>query len=169
MKRTRLGAALLVIAASLALPGRAQAVTAIANITVSTAALTFNAVDSSQQFMPSAPITIGGQIRTKSTGSASIVMLSPANISGGSGGVLKISYFSMTCAGAAHAGQTLVATKTPLVASSSVTCATFTNNFDASTLPGEQLNFAMSIFLDDRTLDDDSYPATNFTIVATAT
>ncbi|MBC5816039.1 MAG: hypothetical protein GIW97_05805 [Candidatus Eremiobacteraeota bacterium] len=169
----RLGPALFAIAALLALPYRAQAVTAIASITVSSSALTYTVVDFTQQYMtpnpPGAPITIGGQIVTKNTGSGSIVLLSPANISGGGGGVLKISYFSMTCSGTARAGQTLVATKTPLVASSSVTCATYTNNFDSSTLPGGQLNFAMTIFLDDRTLDNDAYPATNFTLVATAT
>ncbi|MFN2527863.1 MAG: hypothetical protein ABR584_04005 [Candidatus Baltobacteraceae bacterium] len=147
--------------------------TALAGITVSSSALTYTVVDFRQQYMtpnpPGAPITVGGQIRTKSTGSGSIVLLSPADISGGSGGVLKISYFSMTCAGTAQAGQTFIANKTPLVASSSVTCATYAANFDSSTLPGAQLNFAMTIFLDERTLDNDAYPATNFTVVATAT
>jgi len=118
---------------------------------------------------PGAPITVGGQLVTKNTGSGSFVLLSPGNISGGSGGMLKISYFSMTCAGTARAGQTLLANKTPLIASSSVTCATFASNFNSSTLPGGQLNFALTIFLDDRTLDNDSYPGTNFTLVATAT
>ena len=143
--------------------------TAVANITLSSGALTFNAVDFTQQYMASTPITAGGTIDTKNNGSGSIVMLSPGNISGGSGGVLKISYFSMTCAGPAAAGQTFVATKTPLVASSSVGCATYAKGFDSTTLPGGQLNFTMSLFLDDRTLDNDRYPATNFIVVATAT
>ena len=75
----------------------------------------------------------------------------------------------MTCTGAAHAGETMVATKAQLVASSSVTCATYAGGFDSTTLSGGQIHFNMMIFLDDRTLDNDTFPATNFTVVASAT
>ena len=106
---------------------------------------------------------------TAANGSGSIDLLSPANISGSQGGLLRISYFSMSCFGAGVPGQTFVAIKAQLSASSSRSCATYGGGFSSLTIPGGQLDFTMTLFLDDRTLDADTYPATNFTVVATAT
>lgn len=118
--------------------------------------------------MAATPITVTGQLTTKSNGTGgSIELLSPANISGAGGGILNISFFSMTCAGAAQTGQTFMANKTPLTASSTTACTTYAAGYDSTLLGG--VNFTLSLFLDDRTLDDDSFPATNFTVVATAT
>ena len=164
----RRGAALFATAALLAVPTSGPAAQATANITLSPATYSFRVIDSAQQYMASSSITVGGTLTTKNSG-GSIVMLAPGNITGPGGGVMKISYFSITCSGAAAAGQSFLANKTPLVASSSVGCATYGTGFDSTRLPGGQLNFTMSLFLDDRTLDNDSYPASNFTVVATAT
>ena len=118
--------------------------------------------------MTATPISVTGQITTKSNGTGgSIDLLSPADVTGPGGGILKISYFSMTCAGGAQTGQTFVANSTPLSASSTTGCASYAKGYDSTLLGG--INFTLSLFLDDRTLDDDSYPAKNFTVVATAT
>ena len=151
----------------LAVPSRAQATQAAAAISVSPTALSFTSTGITSQYIAAnTTLAITGQITTK-FGTGSLQMLSPADITGSGGGLLKISYFSMTCAGSAQAGASYVASKTPLVASSTVNCATFANGYDSTTLGG--INVTLSLFLDERTLSADTYPATNFTIVASAT
>ena len=144
---------------------------AVASITLSSNTLSFNIVDSTQQFMPAGSITVSGNLTVSAnTGSAgSIQLLSPPDITGSSGGTLEIADFSLTCSGTAVAGQTFNAVRQPLTASAATPCATYATGFDTRKPPVAPLDFALSLFLDDRTLDNDSYPATNFTVVATAT
>lgn len=140
---------------------------AAASLTVTPGAMSFTSSGITNQYLAaSTTLAITGTLVTKSS-TGSIAMLSPGNITGGAGGLLKISYLSMTCAGPAQTGESFVATKTPLVASSSVNCATFANGYNSGSFGG--VNLTLSLFLDERTLPADSYPATNFTIVATAT
>jgi hypothetical protein len=149
------------------LPAHALAVNATANITVSPTSISFSNVGETQQYFPaSGAITVSGTLITK-FGTGSIAILSPANITGTGGGTLPISDFSMTCSGTAQTGQTFAPAKTALAASTTTQCATYANGYNSNTFGG--LNFTINLFLDDRALDDDSFPATNFTIVASAT
>ena len=151
----------------LAAPSRAQATQAAVAISVSPTALSFTSTGITNQYVAAnTTLTVTGQITTKS-GTGSLQIMSPGDITGSGGGLLKISYFSMTCAGTAQAGASYVAAKTPLVASSSVNCATFASGYDSNAFGG--INVTLSLFLDERTLSADTYPASNFTIVATAT
>lgn len=140
---------------------------ATANLTLSGAAFTWAAVqDSTNQFLASdgGNITVTGQLITKiGSGSGSIAIAAPANITGSGGGSLPISALSITCAGTAHGGQAFATAQTALVASSSTNCATYGANYNTA------INFTLGMFLDDRTIAADSYPATSFTVVATAT
>lgn len=163
-------ASYLAAAACACAPIGAHAAAAV-SISVTPTALSFTSSGIANHYLTaSATIGITGQITTN-LGTASLALLSPANITGTGGGVLKISYFSMTCSGPAQAGQTFTASKTPLVASSSVNCATYARGFDSNNGNGNGtgLNVTLSLFLDERTLSADSYPATNFTIIASAT
>ncbi len=140
---------------------------ATANISLSGAAFTWGSVqDSTSQFLASdgGNITVTGQLITKiGSGAGSIAIAAPANITGTGGGILPISALSMTCAGSAHAGQAFASAQTALVASANTNCATFGANYNTA------INFTLGMFLDDRTISADSYPATSFTVVATAT
>lgn len=162
----RYAAALLAVAVVF-VPMRARATSAAATLTVTPAALSFTSSGNSNQYLTaSTTLSITGTLITK-FGTASIALMSSGDITGGGGGLLSISRLSMTCAGPAQAGESFVATKTPLVASSSVNCATYANGYNSATFGG--VNLTLSLFLDERSLSADSYPATNFIIVATAT
>jgi hypothetical protein len=140
---------------------------ATANISLSGTAFTWaNVQDNTNQFLASdgGNITVTGTLITKiATGAGSIAIAAPANITGSGGGSLPISALSMTCSGGAQTGQAFATAHTALTASSSTNCATFGANYETP------LNFTLGMFLDDRTLPADTYPATNFTVVATAT
>lgn len=140
---------------------------ATANISLSGAAFTWsNVQDNTNQFLASdgGNITVTGKLITKiGSGSGSIAIAAPPNITGTGGGTLPISALSITCAGAANGGQTFATAQTALVASSSTNCATYGANYNTA------INFTLGMFLDDRTIPADSYPATAFTVVATAT
>ena len=140
---------------------------ATANISLSGTAFAWaNVVDNTNQFLASdgGPVTVTGTLITKiATGSGSIVIASPANITGSGGGTLPISDLSITCSGTTQTGQTFNTAHSALTASSSTNCASYGANYETA------LNFTLAMFLDDRTLAADTYPATNFTVVATAT
>ena len=140
---------------------------ATANLSLSGTAFTWaNVQDNTNQFLAAdgGNVTVTGTLITKiGTGSGSIAISSPANITGTGGGSLPISALSITCSGTAKTGQAFATAQTALAASSSTNCATYGANFNTP------LNFTLGMFLDDRTIPADTYPATNFTVVATAT
>lgn len=140
---------------------------ATANISLSGSAFTWaNVQDNTNQFLAAdgGNLTVTGTLITKiGTGSGSIAIASPANITGTGGGSLPISALAITCSGGVVSGESFATAHTALTASSSTNCATYGANFDTA------LNFTLGMFLDDRTIPADSYPATNFTVVATAT
>jgi len=140
---------------------------ASANLTLSGTAFTWaNVQDNTNQFLASdgSNITVTGTlITTIGTGSGSVAIASPANITGTGGSTLPINALSITCSGTARTGQTFATAQTALTASSNTNCATYAANYNTA------INFTLGMFLDDRSISADTYPATNFTVVATAT
>lgn len=140
---------------------------ATANLSLSGSTFTWaNVQDNTTQFLAAdgGNITVSGTLITKvGSGSGSIAISSPANITGTGGATLPISALSITCSGTAQTGQAFATAHTALAASSSTNCATYGANYNTA------LNFTLGMFLDDRTLSADTYPATSFTVVATAT
>jgi len=119
-----------------------------------------------EQFLPSdnGNITVTGTLITSFTaGSGSIAIVSPVDITGAGGGTLSIGRLAITCSGAVHTGETYATVDTALSASATTNCATYGANYNTP------INFSLGMFLDDRTLAADVYPATAFTVVGTAT
>ena len=77
-------------------------------------------------------IIISGNIKTSNGGSGSIVVGAPSSLAGTNGAPLNIAGLSVTCSGSAIAGQTYVASMTPLTPGGTVTCATYGSKFNAA-------------------------------------
>ena len=108
-------------------------------------------------------IVTGTLITSFGSGAGSIAIVSPVNITGAGGGTFPIGDLAITCAGTVQTGQTFATAQTALGPSATATCVTYASNYNTA------LNFTLGMFLDDRTLPADVYPATNFTVAATAT
>jgi len=111
-------------------------------------------------------LTVGGTMQTTAvSGSGSLTITSPATITGSHGAPLSPANISVTCSGTNVSGQTLVASKTPLVAGGSITCARYSAGFTSTTV-----SVTIHFFLNDQNIRVDTYlsSAAAFGIVATA-
>jgi hypothetical protein len=102
---------------------------------------------------------------TALTGSGSITITAPATITGSQGAPLSPSNIAVTCSGSAISGQTFVASKTPLAAGGSITCARYNAGFTST-----NVSITLRFYLNDQNIPADTYitSAAAFGIVATA-
>jgi hypothetical protein len=111
-------------------------------------------------------ITVTGTMQTTAlTGSGSITITAPATITGSQGAPLSPSNIAVTCSGSAISGQTFVASKTPLAAGGSITCARYNAGFTST-----NVSVTLRFYLNDQNIPADTYitSAAAFGIVATA-
>lgn len=172
---SRLGAAILTLTcaiAPLAASANSAPVTvsinrvASASISLSRSTFTWASLsDGTNQYMASdaGNTTVTGYIATSGSGSGSVVVSAPANITGTNANVLPISDLAITCAGGVLAGQTFASPNSAMTASASTNCATYAANFHNA------LNFTIGMFVDDRNLPVDNWTSAGFAVVATAT
>ncbi|HKU68118.1 MAG TPA: hypothetical protein VJP85_10105 [Candidatus Baltobacteraceae bacterium] len=144
---------------------------ATASLSLSTATFTWaNIVDSTNTSLaadnnPASANVTGTMLTTYTSGSGQIVVASPANITGTSGGTLPINALQIECTGSAQTGQTFNAsTPTALTASASTTCASYAAGYYTP------ISFRLLMFVDDSRFPADKYSsASGFSLVASAT
>ena len=156
------------IAAAFGCAGRCDAL-GIATISVSgSMPVTWSNAGTSDLYLAAdgGSLTVTGTMQTTAVvGSGSLTITAPASFTGAHGAPLPLGDISVTCSGAAVAGQTFVASRTPLVAGSPVTCATYAAGFVSV-----NLNVTVTFFLNDTTLQADAFnsASTAFSITANA-
>lgn len=159
-----------VLAAVVATTTGARAAASV-TLTISPTSLSWTAGDFVNQFLSptNGPIVVTGTMVTGSangTHTATIGIAAPAQILGSQvTNVIPISALTMTCSGAGNAPAPVYAgVHTPLVASSTTNCATWSVAKNTTIT----VNFTINLFLDDRTFPADTYTAAGFTVVGSS-
>jgi len=143
-------------------------------LSVAGSPIAFNVTDNTNRFYPNiAPLVVTGGLQTTGSGSASIAVLSPTNITGTHGGTLKISFLTYDCTGIGsgnNQGATFVNQSQPYTSLVASGTAGACINFPGSATVTPTLDFDLNLFLDDRTLPADNYQTTGggFTLLLTA-
>ena len=96
-------------------------------------------------------ITVTGTMKASNGGSGSIVIGAPASLSGTNGAPLTISDIMVSCTGSAIAGQTYVASMTPLNPGGTVTCATYASKFNSA------ISITVTFYINDVPVYVDTY------------
>lgn len=127
--------------------------------------VSFSVHDNTNAVLPStsSAISVTGSVQTTSTGSANITVSSPNNYQGSNGGAFNIGYLSYQCTNN-NGGGSFQGSMLQLVAKGTATpCWSLGANAFAN------INFNLSLFLDDRAIPADSYNAhPGYSIVLTA-
>lgn len=173
---TRILAAMLIALGSTTVAAQAApltvSVTKPAGASISLSSNSFNwgsVTDASSANLASddGPITVTGNIATTSTtGSGSVIVTAPANLTGSNNAsnIIPISALSMVCSGGGNSGTNATPTYAPQQAlSASTSCA----SWGAGAIVN--VNFSLAMFLDDRSIPVDTYTSSGFAVVATAT
>lgn len=140
-------------------------------VSINNSSITFPTVtDNTSQFFAANTVNVMGSLMSVSSGSQ-IAVLSPsftnAAISGTHGGQLPLGALTYSCSGTVNSNRNQSA-------SFSTSKITFANNALASpcvTFPADSfsnLNFTLSVFLDDRDVPADTYTASGFLLVLSA-
>lgn len=143
---------------------------ATASIALSTGTFTWaNITDDSNTALgadnnPASANVTGTLITTYSSGSGSINVSAPADITGTKGGTLPMSAIKIKCTDAGNTGETLTTTATALTASSSTTCGSYASGYNTP------ISFELLMYVDDTAFPADTYSsAAGFGLVASAT
>lgn len=140
-------------------------------VSINNSSISFNNVtDATSQFLAANNVTVMGSLMSVSSGSQ-IAVYSPsftnAAIAGSHGGQLPLAALTYSCSGTINTNRNQGA-------SFSSSKITFANNALASpcvTFPADSfsnLNFTLSVFLDDRDIPADTYSASGFLLVLSA-
>lgn len=115
--------------------------------------------DNTNQYLPASAIHVTGSVETTANGGANVYVLSPGDIIGSSGDVLKISYLTYSCTSndtSKNQGGTFSTGFLQLIANTAAAnCLTFGNAGGTGQYADLDLN--VNLFLDDRTLPADTY------------
>jgi hypothetical protein len=132
--------------------------------------------DNTNQHLAATPIRVTGSVETTASGGANVYVLSPGDITGTSGNLLKISNLTYNCTSndpAKNQGGQFATGFIQLIANTAAAnCLTFGNA--AGTGQFADLDLNVNLFLDDRTLPADTYSTasganTPFQVVLSAT
>lgn len=115
--------------------------------------------DNTNQHLAATPIRITGSVETTASGGANIYVLSPGDIIGSGGDVLKIAYLTYNCTSndsSKNQGGSFATGFLALIANTAAAnCLTFGNAGGTGQYADIDLN--VNLFLDDRTVPADTY------------